>query len=190
MSLLESFTGLSKSVTDLTNTVKGKFTFWDKKVDDKILEIEEWKSSKEIYCTAVRDTGWETHLANTKFGIIGNFYNNKGFSADIGIGLLSGSYIIVPKTGKYRVTLQMYVDDDKQRERLYVMGTVDDAESWFDVVFCDPANSIGGDYKVSNSTIRHLEEGVKLYYHQSEHGASSLYHSMDHTEFSINYLGA
>ena len=152
--------------------------------------IHDYADEREIACKANRGSGWEIFSANSKHGIIGSFVLNKGFTADIGTGLSSGSYIVVPRTGYYMTYLNSYYSGDANTGRLLLSFTTDNANSFSNACFTEPPSDTGGDnFSISSQALSYLSAGTKFFYICSTVTNNNMYHSENFTEVSIHYIG-
>lgn len=154
----------------------------------QIASLESWKIDKEIYCSACRTTNAEIFQKDKRYGIIGSFSTNRGFLVGNSESLESGKYIIIPKNGKYRISLTVLSYSSNISHRLYVSSVDKNNENFRPLVFVEPTNGETCNQN-ANTSVRELKEGDKLFYYQFTDGSSEFYHNGGHTEMSINYLG-
>ena len=154
------------------------------------LALDTWKNDKEIYCSANRGTGWETFNIGDKFGVIGSFTENKGFTTSVGTGLLSGDYIVVPKTGRYHIELQCYFQQLGIAGDIELRKTTDKAVTSFFLLFIRAGSTLGtGDILLNSSDIITLNAGEELFLKASS-GTPKIKSNTAYTHINIKYLGA
>jgi len=147
-------------------------------------------TSEVLYCSAKRGLGWETIGASEKHGFIGSFASNVGgfTSASVSGGLVTGSYIRIPKTGLYLIKTKCYFEGSitTQRIHTYKRASISDTtESMLHFV----QSASGNTEFLEQSSFSQLDEGNLIFF-STWTSAVTIYTDTYHSGIEIAYLGA
>lgn len=162
-----------------------------KTVDSRLTTIlrGDVKKQNPVLCRASRNTGSEAWGVETHVGILGTYLVNQGgFTFGPAING-NGSAIVIPASGWYRVTLNLYAHASQAgyNNRLNVIKNQSSANT---VLFVDGAGNVNGLNDVSQSvtTLYSFVKGDVISYYVEASQNLYAYHAFNYTEVSLELI--